>query len=92
MSNESLRNMKADFFEIANFSNVIGLVGGAQIPIKAPSTDEHLYVCRKGYHSLSVQIICNARLEITAIVSKWPGSRHAAFIWANCGLGHQLDI
>ena len=26
------------------------------------------------------------------IVSNWPGSRHDAFIWANCGLGHQLDI
>ena len=44
MNSESLRNMRANFFDIANFPNVIALVDGTQIPIKAPSTDEYLYV------------------------------------------------
>ena len=45
MNSESLRNMRANFFDTAlNFPNVIALVDGTQIPIKAPSTDEHLYV------------------------------------------------
>ena len=36
MNNESFRNMKANFFDIANFSNVIGLVGDTQIRIIGP--------------------------------------------------------
>jgi hypothetical protein len=46
-----------DFYDIKEFPLVLGAVDGTLIPIKAPSVDEHLYVCRKGYHALN--IICN---------------------------------
>jgi hypothetical protein len=38
-----------DFYDIKEFPLVLGTVDGTLMPIKAPSVDEHLYVCRKGY-------------------------------------------
>jgi hypothetical protein len=38
-----------DFYDIKEFPLVQGTVDGTLISIKAPSVDEHLYVCRKGY-------------------------------------------
>ena len=88
---ETLRIIKNHFYEIANFPKVIGLVDGTQIPIKGPSQEELLYICLKGFHSLSVQLVCSASLKILDIVSKWPGSTHDAFVWANCGLNRLLE-
>ena len=87
---ESLRIRKEKFFEFSNFPNVIGLVDGTQVPIKGPIVDEHLYVCRKGYHSVNMQIVCGPSLDILDIVSKWPGSAHDSFVWANCTLKEHL--
>ena len=40
----------------------------------------------KGYHSLKVQIVCNAQLQISNIVAKYPGSAHDSFIWRTSNL------
>ncbi|XP_062587984.1 putative nuclease HARBI1 [Saccostrea cucullata] len=50
---------KVGFHAIAGFPNVLGAIDGTHIPITAPTTDEHLYVCRKGYHSINVQAIAD---------------------------------
>ena len=81
MSEMHQRQVKADFYEIANFPNVLGSIDGTLIPIKGPSTDEHLYVSRKGFHALNVQVVNDAKLKITNLVVKWPGSTHDSFIW-----------
>jgi hypothetical protein len=43
------RQVIYDFYDTKEFPLVLGAVDGTLIPIKAPSVDEHLYVCRKGY-------------------------------------------
>ena len=84
------QRIMAAFNNIANFPNVLGCVDGTQIPITAPHTSEHLFVCRKGFHALNVQVVCDHQLRFTNIVAKWPGSAHDSFVWSNSGIYHQL--
>ena len=55
---------KQKFYHIAGFPLVIGAIDGTHIPIIAPNANEHLYVNRKGYHSLNVQVGIYIHLEV----------------------------
>ncbi|XP_046562240.1 putative nuclease HARBI1 [Haliotis rubra] len=53
-----------DFYKIAEFPCVIGAIDGTLIPIKRPPADEEVaYVCRKGFHAINVQAVCDANLR-----------------------------
>ena len=56
------------------------------IEIIAPAEDEHLFVCRKGYHALNLLTICDAKLKILYFVARWPGSTHDSYAWENSAL------
>lgn len=43
--------------------------------------DSELYRNRKGYFSLNVQVITNAKFDIIDIVARWPGSAHDSTIF-----------
>ncbi|XP_036140821.1 putative nuclease HARBI1 [Monomorium pharaonis] len=53
--------------------------------------DSELYRNRKGYFSLNVQIITNARLDIIDIVARWPGSTHDSTIFNNSRIKSLFD-
>ena len=58
-----------------HMKQLTGAIDCTHIAIKAPSEGEYVYVNRKHFHSLNVQIICDAQMCLTNIV-RWPGSIH----------------
>ena len=78
-------NIKAQFEARAGFPNVIGAIDCTHIAIKAPSHDEFIYVNRKHFHLINVQIICDAQMQLTNIVPRWPGSTHDSYILSVAG-------
>ena len=65
---------KQQFHSMAGFPNVIGCIDCTHVKVIAPSRNEYEYVNRKGYHSINVQLICDADHKILNCVVKWPGS------------------
>ena len=47
---------KLQFYLLGRFPSVIGAIDETHIPIIAPAEDEHLFVNRRGFHSLNVQV------------------------------------
>lgn len=73
---EVLAQAKEQFHALANFPNVVACVDGTHIKIIAPAVNEWEYVNRKGYHSINVQLMCDANLRIVNCVVRWPGATH----------------
>lgn len=57
------------FFYYIIFSNIIG------------RKESELFRNRKGWFSINIQVIINARMEIIDIVARWPGSAHDVTIF-----------
>ena len=83
--------IKQDFHAIAGFPNTIGAIDCTHIRIKAPSPEPYPYFNRKGFHSINVQIICDANMNILNAVTRWPGGSHDAFILQNSSVGMRLE-
>ena len=58
------RHIKGEFHKISGFPRVLGCIDWSLIPIIRPkSTEESAYVCRKGFHAINLQAICDADLR-----------------------------
>ncbi|XP_067249432.1 putative nuclease HARBI1 [Chanodichthys erythropterus] len=86
-----LRAIKEEFHRIAGFPNVVGCTDDTHVPIIAPSENEADYVNRKSFHSINVQIICDAAHIITNVEAKWPGSVHDSRIYRESTLSNRLE-
>ncbi|XP_048237834.1 putative nuclease HARBI1 [Haliotis rufescens] len=72
---------KQKFHKISGFPNVLGCVDGTFVRIIGPKVNEGDYLNRKGYHSMNVQMICDAEYRFINCVAKWPGSVHESRIF-----------
>ncbi|XP_026319164.1 putative nuclease HARBI1 [Hyposmocoma kahamanoa] len=85
-------NTEQDFYEIARFPRVLGALDGTHIRIQSPcSHTGEEFRNRKGYFSLNVQAVCNAKLLFMNVVARWPGSAHDATIFNNSELRAQCE-
>ncbi|XP_061576134.1 putative nuclease HARBI1 [Cololabis saira] len=80
------RVIKTEFHQLAGFPNIIGCIDGTHVPIKAPSQNEADFVNRKGFHSINVQMICDAGNLISNVEARWPGSVHDARMYRESNL------
>lgn len=72
-----IKNTQVEFYKIARFPKVIGALDCTHVRIISPGkAHAETFRNRKGYMSINVQVICDANLLITDLVSRWPGSAH----------------
>ncbi|XP_053604215.1 putative nuclease HARBI1 [Plodia interpunctella] len=76
--------VKEEFYRIARFPNVLGCIDCTHIKIQSPGGDDaELFRNRKSYMSINMQTISTAKLLITDVVARWPGSTHDSTIYQN---------
>ncbi|CAC5403008.1 HARBI1 [Mytilus coruscus] len=79
-------------YDKTGFPNVIGCIGGTHVPIHANiKEDEYVYMNRKGFHSLNVQVVCDHKGIITNVSPKWPGSYHNAHVFRDSAIRKHLE-
>lgn len=76
-----LNESKEIFMNKFNFPGTVGAIDGTHIAILKPREEEHNFINRKGFHSLNVQLVCDANLRIISVNANYPGSSHDSFIW-----------
>ncbi|KAK3876809.1 hypothetical protein Pcinc_018427 [Petrolisthes cinctipes] len=94
---QEIQRMKVEFSRVGGFPGVVGVIDGTHIKIVAPKDHEEVYVNRKNFHSINVQVLFDAKYQPRDIVARWPGSTHDARILRESGLwqafeNHQLPI
>uniref|UniRef100_A0A8C2DXG6 Putative nuclease HARBI1 n=1 Tax=Cyprinus carpio TaxID=7962 RepID=A0A8C2DXG6_CYPCA len=82
----TLHTHKRAFMDIAGFPGVVGVIDGTHVRIIAPSEDEAVFVNRKNFHSINVQIVFNAACKILDIVSGIRQLFERRYVPANCHL------
>ncbi|KAL2082806.1 hypothetical protein ACEWY4_022624 [Coilia grayii] len=90
-SAQEQQEVMEDFLRKTGFPNVIGAIDCTHVAIRAPHVNEYMYVNRKKFHSINVQLICDAHMAILNAVVRWPGSTHDSFIVRNCSVGNRLE-
>ncbi|CAH0715919.1 unnamed protein product, partial [Brenthis ino] len=71
---------------------VIGCIDCSHFRIHGPpKEEEHQYYCRKHYHSLNVQMVCDDEYRILNVNAKFGGANHDSFIWENSDLNKYMQ-
>ncbi|XP_018407443.1 PREDICTED: putative nuclease HARBI1 [Cyphomyrmex costatus] len=80
-----------EFKRAKNFPGVIGAVDGSFIQIRAPKKDAASYICRKNYHAIHLQAVCDARSLFTHCYAGHVGSVHDARVFRNSPLAEFIQ-
>ena len=86
MTRREQQEVKEHFHDVAGMPNVLGTIDGSLINIIAPHDDEHVYVNRKGNHSINIVCVCDSSMLYTYYNTKYAGSTHDSYIWENSQL------
>lgn len=91
LQNQDAENVIEQFQQSCNFPKIIGAIDGTHIKIRAPVEDANGYVNRKGFHSVNLQVVCNARGLFTHCYAGQPGSVHDARVFRRSPVARFLE-
>ncbi|KAF9787681.1 hypothetical protein SFRURICE_020248 [Spodoptera frugiperda] len=80
------------FYNKFGMPGVLGCIDCTHVAIIRPQEHEERYYCRKQYHSLNVQLISNADMEIISVDASHGGASHDSFIWESHPLKPYMEI
>ncbi|XP_059184212.1 putative nuclease HARBI1 [Centropristis striata] len=80
-----------EFQRVAGFPGVLGVVDCVQVNIKAPNSEDSLYVNKKGFHSVACQLVCDARGLLLSAETHWPGGLKDTEVLAKSALHKQMQ-
>lgn len=78
---EGCQEIATNFYAVAGIPNIIGCVDGTLIPIQRPTINEHVYVSRKGYHSINAMAVCRDDLRFVYVDASFPGATQDAAVF-----------
>ncbi|XP_026328729.1 putative nuclease HARBI1 [Hyposmocoma kahamanoa] len=87
----NMEHLGDQFYSKFGIPGVIGSIDGTDIAIVHPKDHEERFFCRKNDHSLNVQPICNADMQIISIGARHGGATHDSFIWSHRSLCAYLN-
>lgn len=91
-TNEEVRKVRQEFYNIAKFPRCIGSIDCTHIKIASVGGDQaEIYRNRKNFFSLNVQTISDPQLRICNIVARWPGSAHDSTILNNSVIKQRFE-
>ncbi|XP_060810111.1 putative nuclease HARBI1 [Amyelois transitella] len=91
-SHEDRNKIRARLYQNFGIPGVLGCIDCTQIAIIRPIENEERFFCRKHYHSLNVQLICDADMQITSVDASFRGATHDSFIWNSHPIKNHLEI
>lgn len=75
--------MEQRFEEKWGFPGVLGAIDRCHILVKGPRKNLKQYINHKGFHSLQLQVICDADMLFTDVFCGYPASAHDAIVFRN---------
>ncbi|KAG4070593.1 hypothetical protein HA402_005598, partial [Bradysia odoriphaga] len=65
-----------------DYPGAFAFVDGSLIGLAAVShLIEQVHVCRKSFHAINTQFVCDVRMRFLSVNARYPGSCHDALIW-----------
>ncbi|XP_020911978.1 protein ALP1-like [Exaiptasia diaphana] len=80
------REISAAFEDEGGFPNVTGMIDGTHVCIRTPEYEPDVYINRKKFHPINVQVICDNNLVFLDVLAGWPGSVHDSRVLRNSGV------
>ncbi|KAJ0174011.1 hypothetical protein K1T71_010157 [Dendrolimus kikuchii] len=86
------QKLMEEFYQIGGFPSVIGSIGCTYIKIKKyGGNSAEIYINKKGFHLLNVQVVCDASLHIRNIVARWRQNAHDSRMFDESNLKESFE-
>lgn len=71
-NNEQRQQIILSFRTSVGIEGIVGAIDGTYIPIKAPSANAEVYINRKCFHAITLQVICDNKMSILDCFAGYP--------------------